>query len=82
MTPQPDLAGLELGELEQQLEARGIPRFHARQLYRWIFKRGVTDFELMTDREIVGDDSATLRPLGGIPVRVKTRGHATRTAAE
>jgi len=49
MTPQPDLAGLELGELEQQLEARGIPRFHARQLYRWIFKRGVTDFDLMTD---------------------------------
>src|SRR5689334_3269832 len=49
MTPQPDLAGLELQQLETELEARGIPRFHARQLYRWIFKRGVTDFDLMTD---------------------------------
>src|SRR3954469_11257877 len=49
MTSQPDLAGLELHELEHQLEDRGIPAFHARQLYRWIFKRGVTDFELMTD---------------------------------
>ena len=49
MSPHPDLASLELGELEHELEARGIPRFHARQLYRWIFKRGVTDFDLMTD---------------------------------
>src|SRR5512146_1597663 len=44
-----DLAGLELHELEDALEARGIERFHARQLYRWIFKRGVTDFDRMTD---------------------------------
>jgi 23S rRNA (adenine2503-C2)-methyltransferase len=49
MTSQPDLAGLELPALEQELEARGVPRFHARQLYRWIFKRGVTDIDLMTD---------------------------------
>jgi 23S rRNA (adenine2503-C2)-methyltransferase len=49
MTPRPDLAALELGELEQALDARGIQRFHARQLYRWIYKRGVTDFERMTD---------------------------------
>jgi len=49
MTSQPDLAGLELSELEQALESRGIERFHARQLYRWIYKRGVTDFDRMTD---------------------------------
>jgi 23S rRNA (adenine2503-C2)-methyltransferase len=49
MTSQPDLAGLELHELEHELEQRGIPRFHARQLYRWIFKRGIIDFDLMTD---------------------------------
>ena len=28
---------------------RGYPRFHARQVFRWIWKRGVTDFALMTD---------------------------------
>jgi 23S rRNA (adenine2503-C2)-methyltransferase len=49
MTSHPDLAGLELSELEHELEARSVPPFHARQLYRWIFKRGVTDLELMTD---------------------------------
>ena len=49
MNPPPDLAALELQELEHALESRGLPRFHARQLYRWIFKRGVTDFALMTD---------------------------------
>jgi 23S rRNA (adenine2503-C2)-methyltransferase len=49
MTSRPDLAGLELNELEDALAARGIERYHARQLYRWIFKRGVTDFARMTD---------------------------------
>ena len=49
MIPRPDPGSLELHELEHELEARGIPRFHAGQLYRWIFKRGVTDFDLMTD---------------------------------
>jgi 23S rRNA (adenine2503-C2)-methyltransferase len=49
MTSQPDLAGLEPLELEEVLDSRGIERFHARQLYRWIYKRGVTDFDRMTD---------------------------------
>ncbi|MBI4263241.1 MAG: 23S rRNA (adenine(2503)-C(2))-methyltransferase RlmN [Acidobacteria bacterium] len=49
MKMRPDLAELDLGELEAALEARGFERFHARQLYRWIQKRGVTDFERMTD---------------------------------
>jgi 23S rRNA (adenine2503-C2)-methyltransferase len=49
MSSRPDLAGLELAELEQVLETRGIERFHARQLFRWIYKRGVTNFDLMTD---------------------------------
>ena len=44
-----DLAELELQELETALEERGVERFHARQLYRWVYKRGITDFDLMTD---------------------------------
>jgi 23S rRNA (adenine2503-C2)-methyltransferase len=47
--PRTDLAGLEIGELEAALESRGVERFHARQLYRWIYKRGVTDIDRMTD---------------------------------
>src|SRR5688572_13402815 len=48
-TSRPDLAELDLNELEAALSARGHERFHARQLYRWIYKRGVTEFERMTN---------------------------------
>jgi 23S rRNA (adenine2503-C2)-methyltransferase len=44
-----DIAGLELRELEERLRDEGVEPFRARQLYRWIFKRGVSDFEEMTD---------------------------------
>jgi 23S rRNA (adenine2503-C2)-methyltransferase len=45
----PDIAEKELPELERALEALGHPRFHARQIFRWVQKRGVTDFALMSD---------------------------------
>jgi 23S rRNA (adenine2503-C2)-methyltransferase len=44
-----DIAELDVPELESALESRGHERYHARQLYRWIYRRGVTDFERMTD---------------------------------
>ena len=44
-----DLSELELPELEAELEVRGVQAFHARQLYRWIYKRGITDVDRMTD---------------------------------
>ena len=44
-----DLAEMELPELEQALESMGHPRFHARQVFQWVHKRGVTDFAAMTD---------------------------------
>ena len=44
-----DLAEMELGELEQALESIGQPRFHGRQLFQWVHKRGVTEFAEMTD---------------------------------
>jgi 23S rRNA (adenine2503-C2)-methyltransferase len=47
-----DISELELGELEEALEASGQPRFHARQLYRWVHRRGVTDFARMTDLSV------------------------------
>jgi 23S rRNA (adenine2503-C2)-methyltransferase len=48
-SPGVDLAELELHELEAALEARGAERFHARQIFRWIYKRAETDIERMTD---------------------------------
>ena len=44
-----DLADLERPALEVALEAHGHRRFHARQIFRWIYRRGVTDVEAMTD---------------------------------
>lgn len=48
-SPRPDLAELERAELETTLEALGARRFHARQLFRWIHRKGETDFARMTD---------------------------------
>jgi 23S rRNA (adenine2503-C2)-methyltransferase len=51
-----DIAGVELHELEQSLADLGQPRFHGRQVFQWIHKRGVTDVALMSDlsRELRG----------------------------
>jgi 23S rRNA (adenine2503-C2)-methyltransferase len=45
----PDVAELELHELERELAERGSPKFHARQIFQWVHRRGVTDFGAMTD---------------------------------
>ena len=44
-----DIAGVELPDLEQALAGLGQPRFHARQIFQWIHRRGVCDFALMSD---------------------------------
>src|SRR5512144_1428530 len=58
-----DLAEMEVVELEQALESMGQPRFHARQLFQWVHKRGVTDFGGMTDlgRDLRGALAAAFR---------------------
>jgi 23S rRNA (adenine2503-C2)-methyltransferase len=49
LNPRPDLAEADMQELEDLLADVGAPRFHARQLFQWIHRRGVTDFGAMTD---------------------------------
>lgn len=44
-----NLLGLPQRELEAQFQAWGAKPFHARQLMRWIYQRGITDFAAMTD---------------------------------
>lgn len=44
-----DLAGLELRELEAFVQSLGHKKFHAKQIYQWIWKRGVSDFNEMTN---------------------------------
>jgi 23S rRNA (adenine2503-C2)-methyltransferase len=45
----PDLGSMEVAEIEAALEARGHPRFHARQIFAWIYAKGMTDFDKMTN---------------------------------
>jgi 23S rRNA (adenine2503-C2)-methyltransferase len=49
MARRPDLAELDRPALEAALRERGAEPFRARQLYSWIYRRGVTDFGAMTD---------------------------------
>lgn len=44
-----DLAELERGAIETALVDRGHARFHARQVFAWLHRRGVTDPSAMTD---------------------------------
>jgi 23S rRNA (adenine2503-C2)-methyltransferase len=44
-----DIAGLELHALEDAFAKLGHPKYHARQVFQWIHKRGVTDFAQMSD---------------------------------
>ena len=46
---QPDLASFTREALEQELESLGEPRFRGRQVFHWIWGRGVTDVAAMTD---------------------------------
>jgi 23S rRNA (adenine2503-C2)-methyltransferase len=49
VTPSINLAELDLPELEAAFVGRGLERFRARQVFAWIYRRGVTDVEAMTD---------------------------------
>jgi 23S rRNA (adenine2503-C2)-methyltransferase len=44
-----DIAETDLHELERSLVELGHPRFHARQIFQWIYKRGRSDFAQMSD---------------------------------
>ena len=47
-----DLAGLELTQLEDFVVSLGHKKFHAKQLYQWVWKRGVTEFSEMTNLSV------------------------------
>jgi 23S rRNA (adenine2503-C2)-methyltransferase len=67
-----DIAELDVPALEVALEAIGHPRFHARQIFQWIHRHGVVDFDAMTDlgRELRGQLTRDFRV--GIPQVVQT----------
>lgn len=74
-----DLAEMEVTELEQALETMGHARFHARQLFQWVHRRGVTDFGEMTDigRDLRTSLAATFRIVTPELVRKETSSDGT-----
>jgi len=74
-----DLAEMELPELEQALEAMGHARFHGRQLFQWVHKRGVVDFADMTDlgRDLRSGLAASFRIVTPELVRKETSSDGT-----
>ncbi len=46
------IKGLTLAELEAALKERGEDSFHARQIFSWIYKKGVSDFSAMSDLSV------------------------------
>ena len=61
------LLGLSAAELEQAVVAAGLPKFRARQLWRWVWRHGLTSFEEMSDlgkpvRQIFSEMFSLARP--------------------
>ena len=67
-----DLAELERAEIEQKIADLGAPRYHGRQIFHWIYARGVTDFAAMTDLpRTLRDDLARHLTIGTLTLDTK-----------
>jgi 23S rRNA (adenine2503-C2)-methyltransferase len=44
-----DITGLSFDELKQVLAKWGQPHFHAQQIFSWIYKKGIIEFDKMSD---------------------------------
>lgn len=44
-----DIRKLSYAELEDQLTLKGHPRFRAKQIHEWLWQKGVTDFNFMSN---------------------------------
>ena len=62
-----NLVGLSFGELEAKVMALGLPKFRAKQVWRWIWRHGLTNFDEMSDlskpvRKLLGVKFSVDRP--------------------
>ncbi|MBP1636188.1 MAG: rlmN, partial [Acidobacteria bacterium] len=59
--PPVDLTELTRRELEAALADEGLERYRARQIFQWVYRRGVTDFAAMTDLPAAQRETLTAR---------------------
>ena len=62
-----NLVGLSFGELEAKVMALDLPKFRAKQVWRWIWRHGLTNFDEMSDlskpvRKLLGMQFSADRP--------------------
>jgi 23S rRNA (adenine2503-C2)-methyltransferase len=62
-----NLVGVSFGELEAKVMALGLPKFRAKQVWRWIWRHGLTNFDEMSDlskpvRKLLGMQFSADRP--------------------
>ena len=62
-----NLVGLSFSDLEAKVVALGLPKFRARQVWRWVWRHGLTSFDEMSDlgkpvRELLGMQFSADRP--------------------
>jgi 23S rRNA (adenine2503-C2)-methyltransferase len=49
VTSRVNILGLSRAALEKEITSLGLPRFRARQLWRWVWRHGLTSFDEMSD---------------------------------
>ena len=62
-----NLVGLSFSDLEAKVLALGLPKFRAKQIWRWVWRHGLTNFDEMSDigksvRELLGMQFSADRP--------------------
>lgn len=62
-----DLTGCDVDDLNQAMTALGLPSFRAKQVWRWVWRHGLTRFDDMTDlakpvRERLAEQMMITRP--------------------
>ena len=62
-----NLVGLPFSDLEAKVVTLGLPKFRARQIWRWVWRHGLTNFDEMSDlgkpvRELLGLQFSADRP--------------------
>ena len=60
--------GLALADLEVEMVALGLPKFRARQVWRWVWRHGLSSFDEMSDlgkpvRELLAAHFSADRPV-------------------
>ena len=77
-----NILGLSRVALEAEVTKLGLPKFRAKQLWRWVWRHGLTSFDEMSDLgKPVRDQFAELFTASGITAASVSRWHSKMVVA-